>query len=62
MNKLSDLSDKEFQSMLGLDPNLAKDAENDPEADKFVLAEVDVSAYPASLDWRTKGVIANIKN
>lgn len=62
MNKFSDLSDREFQSMLGLDAAAAAEAQNDPEAEQFVQTNVDQSSYPASLDWRDKGVIAFMKN
>lgn len=40
MNKFSDLSDKEYNSLFGLRADLIKE-EDDNNAEEFVLAEVD---------------------
>lgn len=49
--------------MMGLNPDLLQEAEEgENNAEEFVYAEVDQSTYPSSLDWRTKNVVAPIKN
>ena len=47
--------------MMGLNALDIDEAEMNAEAEPFEYAETEQS-YPASLDWRTKNIVAPIKN
>lgn len=60
MNKFSDLSEQEFNSMLGLKAPSVQfhDGEVEPE----VLGATKLGANPTSVDWRSSGAVTGVKN
>jgi C1A family cysteine protease len=62
-NKFADLSPEEFQSMMGLKNIDIDEATINAEAESFQSCQCeDTQPVTNGVDWRTKGVVANIKN
>jgi len=63
LNKFADLSNKEFESMLGFREDLIEDKLSAGNVDAEAEAEQVLADYPVALDWRQKpGIVATMKN
>lgn len=60
MNKFSDLSEAEFNNLLGFKAPSVEfhDGEEEPE----VLGASMLGANPTSVDWRSSGAVTGVKN
>jgi len=59
MNQFGDLDSKEFGRIYN---GYRQKAKPNVAAAEWPLAEVDVSALPTTVDWRTKGAVTSVKN
>eukprot|EP01123_Difflugia_compressa_P011959 TRINITY_DN4956_c0_g1_i1.p1 TRINITY_DN4956_c0_g1~~TRINITY_DN4956_c0_g1_i1.p1 ORF type:complete len:366 (-),score=82.89 TRINITY_DN4956_c0_g1_i1:61-1158(-) len=59
VNHLTDRTDDEFKAMLGLKKSLVYQHQ---VLNKKRVVEVDVEDLPPSMDWRTKGVVTDVKD